>query len=82
MGPGLNPPLTLGLLVSKDPKQLSFSPGQGEHKREDGLVEGHAYSLIQARRVKRTDTGEVLRFLQLRNPWGTLEWKGKTNLDR
>lgn len=51
----------------------------GEQMLErEGLVAGHAYSVIQAREV--TDgvigTGPSFKLLQLRNPWGTFEWKG------
>ncbi|KAI9759196.1 MAG: hypothetical protein M1835_000439 [Candelina submexicana] len=35
-----------------------------------GVVEGHAYSIMEAREVK----GE--RLLRLRNPWGKCEWTG------
>lgn len=42
-----------------------------EHKRDDGLVEGHAYTVISAKEVHET------RLLQLRNPWGTFEWTGE-----
>eukprot|EP00747_Dinoflagellata_sp_TGD_P202271 gnl/TRDRNA2_/TRDRNA2_75769_c1_seq1.p1 gnl/TRDRNA2_/TRDRNA2_75769_c1~~gnl/TRDRNA2_/TRDRNA2_75769_c1_seq1.p1 ORF type:complete len:445 (+),score=72.42 gnl/TRDRNA2_/TRDRNA2_75769_c1_seq1:24-1337(+) len=41
-----------------------------EHKREDGLVEGHAYSLISA-----VDE-DSFRLVKLRNPWGQQEWNG------
>lgn len=44
-----------------------------------GLVDGHAYTVLAAREVKRGGGGgggEVLRLLQLRNPWGTVEWHG------
>lgn len=41
-----------------------------EHKRQNGLVEGHAYSLISA-----VESGGY-RFLKLRNPWGEHEWNG------
>lgn len=36
-----------------------------------GIVQGHAYTLVQAEEV-----GEGKRFLQLRNPWGKFEWTG------
>lgn len=49
---------------------------QGEKKRADGLVEGHAYSLIAVRVVQNQD-GEEVRLVQLRNPWGSLEWNGR-----
>jgi hypothetical protein len=44
----------------------------GEVKRDDGLVEGHAFSLLELVLV-----GE-LRLVQLRNPWGSQqEWRGE-----
>jgi hypothetical protein len=36
-----------------------------------GLVQGHAYSVLQ---VKEAPGG--FQMLQLRNPWGTFEWDG------
>eukprot|EP00434_Breviolum_minutum_P039835 symbB.v1.2.035380.t1/scaffold4749.1/size37708/2 len=43
-----------------------------EHLREDGLVEAHAYSLLQAVEV------EGQRLLFLRNPWGNdKRWNGR-----
>ena len=44
--------------------------------RKDGLVGGHAYSLIAAKRVKVKGSDPV-RLLQLRNPWGNFEWTGR-----
>jgi hypothetical protein len=65
----------------------------GEQMLEDeGLVAGHAYSVIQAKEVTESkkvslagmnvalDMGmsgkAKVRLVQLRNPWGTFEWKG------
>uniref|UniRef100_A0A6V3LXC2 Calpain catalytic domain-containing protein n=1 Tax=Lotharella globosa TaxID=91324 RepID=A0A6V3LXC2_9EUKA len=42
----------------------------GEAKRSDGIVAGHAYSILHAEKVGN------YRMLQLRNPWGSFEWKG------
>eukprot|EP00591_Stephanopyxis_turris_P006129 CAMPEP_0195522422 /NCGR_PEP_ID=MMETSP0794_2-20130614/20596_1 /TAXON_ID=515487 /ORGANISM="Stephanopyxis turris, Strain CCMP 815" /LENGTH=415 /DNA_ID=CAMNT_0040652179 /DNA_START=282 /DNA_END=1529 /DNA_ORIENTATION=+ len=59
-----------------------FSGPNGEQLLEgEGLVAGHAYSLIAAIEVTdgpRIGGGkkEKFRLLQLRNPWGTFEWKG------
>lgn len=45
----------------------------GEPVKDNGLVQGHAYSVIQ---VRQCSTGH--RMVQLRNPWGTdAEWKGR-----
>merc|ERR1712048_1167140 len=49
----------------------------GEAIASDGIVKGHAYSLITAREL--TADQRVWRVLQLRNPWGAnpaAEWKG------
>merc|ERR1712137_896840 len=44
----------------------------GESKRLDGLVAGHAYSLMTCKSV----SGQA--FVKLRNPWGNeIEWNGK-----
>uniref|UniRef100_A0A0G4F9L1 Calpain catalytic domain-containing protein n=1 Tax=Chromera velia CCMP2878 TaxID=1169474 RepID=A0A0G4F9L1_9ALVE len=43
-----------------------------EEKRDDGLVAGHAYTLLSAFEV------QGVKFVQLRNPWGdSTEWKGR-----
>ena len=39
-------------------------------ERQDGLVGGHAYSLISAVKL------HSFRLLKLRNPWGNFEWTG------
>jgi hypothetical protein len=42
-----------------------------------GLLSEHAYSLLHVRLVRcRAVKGGHARLLQLRNPWGRLEWKG------
>lgn len=49
------------------------SGDEREHQRKDGLVEGHAYSLIRV-----VEDGSGSRLVQLRNPWGpSIEWNGK-----
>mmetsp|Transcript_34054 Transcript_34054/g.101161 ORF Transcript_34054/g.101161 Transcript_34054/m.101161 type:complete len:539 (+) Transcript_34054:66-1682(+) len=54
----------------------------GEHVRADGIVKGHAYSLLQC--VEADADGERWRMVQLRNPWGpsqpggeSTEWNGR-----
>ncbi|OQV07361.1 hypothetical protein CLAIMM_11807 [Cladophialophora immunda] len=43
----------------------------GAPREREGISEGHAYSIMDAREIK----GE--RLLKLRNPWGKKEWTGK-----
>eukprot|EP00746_Dinoflagellata_sp_MGD_P007856 gnl/MRDRNA2_/MRDRNA2_115630_c0_seq1.p1 gnl/MRDRNA2_/MRDRNA2_115630_c0~~gnl/MRDRNA2_/MRDRNA2_115630_c0_seq1.p1 ORF type:complete len:560 (-),score=116.37 gnl/MRDRNA2_/MRDRNA2_115630_c0_seq1:95-1684(-) len=53
----------------EDSGQIGHSGG--EHIRADGIVKGHAYSLITATEA------EGFKMVQLRNPWGNdAEWKG------
>ncbi|NP_001308199.1 calpain-14 isoform 2 [Homo sapiens] len=46
----------------------------GEKILENGLVEGHAYTLTGIRKVTCKHRPEYL--VKLRNPWGKVEWKG------
>eukprot|EP00392_Amoebophrya_sp_AT5.2_P018594 g19162.t1 len=47
-------------------------------QRMDGLVSGHAYSILDAYESKEVGrTGDVeLKLVRIRNPWGSGEWKG------
>lgn len=47
----------------------------GEVLQENGLYEGHEYSLLKLEVVK-TDDGMVVQLLQIRNPWGKGEFNG------
>ena len=47
----------------------------GEAKHDDiGLVQGHAYAVLDMQWIKAK--GEDLYLVCLRNPWGKFEWKG------
>jgi len=49
----------------------SITSSSGEVQRTDGLVEGHAYSVIELVEV------EGVKLVQIRNPWGnSFEWNG------
>jgi len=53
---------------------MAASHGAGEMRNEEGVISGHAYSLISIHELKVS--GEVVRLLRLRNPWGSGEWQG------
>lgn len=51
----------------------------GEGMGLQGLVSGHAYTILDAKRfggTKDTSSGRPLMLVQLRNPWGRGEWEG------
>ncbi len=53
--------------------------GRPEMKHPNGLVSGHAYSLIAANEVNASD-GRQYKIVQVRNPWGNeIEWTGRFN---
>jgi len=65
--------------TGKDPETQTGVGASGEVIASDGIVKGHAYSLISAKEVLRDD-GIVQRCVQLRNPWGAnpaAEYKGE-----
>lgn len=83
--------------IGKQDYRKVAGPNGEQMLDREGLVAGHAYSVIQAREVSKSivsnvpvvgnvlgQVGDVLagkkdeklRFVQLRNPWGTFEWKG------
>jgi len=43
----------------------------GEPRERDGIAEGHAYSIMDAKEINGH------RLLKVRNPWGKKEWTGK-----
>lgn len=59
--------------------------GVEERDEDTGLIKGHAYSILASKRVGRgvntfSDDPEF-ELVQLRNPWGEFEWKGKWSDD-
>jgi hypothetical protein len=55
-----------------DQKEAVLAAGSGgtdDTQQLDGLVQGHAYSLIAVKEV------EGFQLVCLRNPWGSFEWK-------
>lgn len=49
--------------------------GGDDTKNVDGIVSGHAFSLLKA--IEITFNGSKVRLLKVRNPWGNFEWTGK-----
>lgn len=59
------------LTVSTPGEDTETEAGRSPVKHSSGLVAGHAYSLLA---VKNASSGH--RLVQLRNPWGHMEWNG------
>lgn len=53
----------------------SSLPGSDTNKSMSGVVQGHAYTFLNATNLRVG--GSVERIVQLRNPWGKGEFKGK-----
>ena len=53
---------------------MAASPGEGEERTSEGVISGHAYSIISVHEFNLN--GENVKLLKLRNPWGTGEWSG------
>jgi hypothetical protein len=64
----LNCTITAGAFASTSCKQSI----DAETLQSVGLLHGHAYSLLQTFKQKKTG----LRLVQLKNPWGSYEWSG------
>lgn len=65
------------ILKAADHRKFSMmaaSHGQGEVENSEGVISGHAYSLIEIHEIEKD--GEEVRILKLRNPWGSGEWTG------
>ena len=53
----------------------SSNPGSDTETSPSGIVQGHAYTFLNATQIE-TQNG-LERIVQLRNPWGSGEFKGK-----
>ena len=65
------------MLHSADARKFTMmaaSHGQGENRTDEGVISGHAYSLIAIHEFE--NKGKEIKLLQLRNPWGSGEWQG------
>lgn len=61
---------------------IKAQPHEIELKMANGLVKGHAYSVTAVKRVRLGHgllayfKNETIPLIRMRNPWGTIEWKG------
>lgn len=53
----------------------SSNPGSDTETSQSGVVQGHAYTLLNADILNFQ--GQQFRLIQLRNPWGKGEYKGQ-----
>ena len=63
------------VVCASTPGTDTFTEGGGPSQAH-GLVPGHAYTVIQVRRIKNGPY-RGSRVLQIRNPWGKFEWGGR-----
>ncbi|KAG8925816.1 hypothetical protein FRC00_003584, partial [Tulasnella sp. 408] len=74
--------------VGQDRLFACFTPGTTPGASEDyltaldgeeneGLISGHAYSIIKAINFVSEDGKHEGKFLRIRNPWGRKEWSGR-----
>jgi len=60
--------------IGKKDHRKTDGPSGEQMLKQEGLVAGHAYSVIQAREVCKGS--HKFRLMQIRNPWGRFEWTG------
>lgn len=53
----------------------SSNPGSDADTSQSGVVLGHAYTFLNAVNLKHQ--GQLVKLVQLRNPWGKGQYKGK-----
>lgn len=53
----------------------STQPGSDTDKSTSGVVQGHAYTILNATNINVD--GQLHRVVQCRNPWGKGEFHGK-----
>ena len=71
--------------IGKKAGRKTDGPAGEQMLEREGLVAGHAYSVIAAMEVSERlpggvapkPGGKTFRLLHIRNPWGKFEWKGK-----
>uniref|UniRef100_A0A673BQ23 Calpain-3 n=1 Tax=Sphaeramia orbicularis TaxID=375764 RepID=A0A673BQ23_9TELE len=51
-------------------------PSEMESRTDQGLIRGHAYSIIALEECDENGKDTKIRLIRLRNPWGFVLWKG------
>ncbi|XP_063793936.1 calpain-2 catalytic subunit-like [Pseudophryne corroboree] len=77
------PPLNLYKIIQTAVEKRSLmgasikilNQNESEMRTPEGLVKGHAYSIIGVSEVEYN--GRRIPLLRLRNPWGRVEWNGR-----
>ncbi|XP_037304775.1 calpain-3b isoform X1 [Pungitius pungitius] len=54
----------------------TLSASEQETRTDQGLVRGHAYSIIGLAECDEVEKDTTIRLIRLRNPWGFVLWKG------
>jgi hypothetical protein len=49
--------------------------GEGEEENDEGIISGHAFTVVSLHEVLSTENKKV-RLLKMRNIWGHCEWTG------
>jgi hypothetical protein len=62
------------IMTLSTPGVDTFTEGGGKPGGAEGLIPGHAYTLIGVHEVQKAGVSHKL--CQIRNPWGSLEWTG------
>jgi len=58
----------------KNFSMMCSSVGKGEKNMGNGIITGHAYTVVDLRKFEHN--GKIVRLIRLRNPWGQGEWTG------
>eukprot|EP00792_Barthelona_sp_PAP020_P006956 TRINITY_DN3092_c0_g1_i1.p1 TRINITY_DN3092_c0_g1~~TRINITY_DN3092_c0_g1_i1.p1 ORF type:complete len:1897 (+),score=572.46 TRINITY_DN3092_c0_g1_i1:247-5691(+) len=69
------------MIYAKQNHSVMFSlsspnKGQGDTSKSSGIVDGHAFSLLDVATDVRGSDGKLHTLVKIRNPWGYQEWDG------
>eukprot|EP00792_Barthelona_sp_PAP020_P006958 TRINITY_DN3092_c0_g1_i3.p1 TRINITY_DN3092_c0_g1~~TRINITY_DN3092_c0_g1_i3.p1 ORF type:complete len:1888 (+),score=543.64 TRINITY_DN3092_c0_g1_i3:247-5664(+) len=69
------------MIYAKQNNSVMFSvsspnKGQGDRSKSSGIVDGHAFSLLDVATDVKGSDGKLHTLVKIRNPWGHQEWSG------